>query len=278
VSEPNSVAKVFKTLKETLVEPGPVIPVVRLEGVIASGGRGNPISLHRVEKTLAKAFGDAGAPCVVIQVNSPGGSPVQSRLIHDRIRALAVEKDKRVIVHCEDVAASGGYMIAAAGDEIWCDPATITGSIGVINMGFGLTGLMGKLGIERRVHAAGRNKVLADPFAPETEEQKARFERITAKVHEQFIALIKARRGDRLSDDPELFTGEVYLGEEAAANGLVDKVCDLRAELKARHGETTRLKPLIPPKGGPLARFMGSAVTAAADELEARSLWAAYGR
>lgn len=272
------VAGVFNTLKETLFEPGPVIPVVRLEGVIASGGRGSQISLHKVEKTLAKAFSDAAAPCVVIQINSPGGSPVQSRMIHERIRALAAQKNKTVIAYCEDVAASGGYMIATAGDEIWCDPATITGSIGAISANFGFTGLMGKLGVERRLHAAGKNKVVADPFSPETDEQKARFERITGKIHDQFIALVKARRGGKLADDPELFTGEVYLGEEAVANGLVDQVCDLREGLRARYGETARLKVLSLPKGGPLSRFIGAGVAGAADEIEARAAFSQYGR
>lgn len=270
------VKKAARTLKHTVFGPGPTIPVVRLEGVIAPGGRGSNLNLAKVEKLLAKAFA-IDAPVVVIAVNSPGGSPVQSKLIHDRIRALSEEKTRPVIVACEDVAASGGYMIAVAGDEIWCDGSSILGSIGVVSASFGFTDLMQKLGVERRMRTAGENKSLGDPFSPETDAQKARLERVMKLVHAQFIELVKSRRSDKLVDDPDLFSGEVYVGPEAVEKGLADRVCDPRAELRERYGEDVKLKAMSPPKGGPLSRLMGNSAAAIADELETREVWSRFG-
>jgi signal peptide peptidase SppA len=252
----------------------PVVPLVRLEGMIAAGGRnGSALNLARVEKLLDKAFAMADAPAIAISVNSPGGSPVQSRLIHDRIRHLAKKHEKTVLIFCEDVAASGGYMIAAAGDEIFADPGSIVGSIGVISASFGFTEAMAKLGVQRRLKTAGKSKSLGDPFSEETDEQKARMTRLMDSVHKQFIQLIKDARGDKLNTKMELFDGSVFTGEEAIEAGLIDALGEARSELERRFGDKTKIKVLSPAKGGLLNRFMGSAV----DVIESRQIWARFG-
>ncbi|MEQ8406381.1 MAG: S49 family peptidase [Oceanicaulis sp.] len=266
--------KALKGLQKATGSDVPVVPLVRLEGMIAAGGRNSgALNLAKVEKLLDKAFAMADAPVIAIAVNSPGGSPVQSRLIHERIRLLAKTKEKTVLVFCEDLAASGGYMIAAAGDEIFADPASIVGSIGVINANFGFTGAMEKLGIERRLKTAGKSKSLGDPFSEETDEQKARMTRLMEGVHRQFIQLVKDARGDKLNSEMELFDGSVFTGEEAVGAGLIDGLAEVRSELQRRFGDKTKIKVLAPAKGGLLARFMGSA----ADTLEAREMWARFG-
>lgn len=183
------------------------IPVIRLHGTImASGGLGRQnLSLAATAGLIEKAFA-FDAPAVAISINSPGGSPVQSRLIFKRIRDLAAEKNKRVFMFVEDVAASGGYMIAVAGDEIIADPSSIVGSIGVISGTFGFTDLIKKIGVERRVHTAGRNKSSMDPFQPEKPEDVERLKTIMLDMHETFIDLVKSRRAAKLKDDPDLFT------------------------------------------------------------------------
>lgn len=250
------------------------IPMVRMEGMIAAGGRNQgALNLARVEKLLDKAFAMEDAPVVAISINSPGGSPVQSRLICDRIRALAAEKEKPVLVFCEDLAASGGYMIACGGDEIFADPASVVGSIGVISAGFGFTGAMERLGVERRIKTAGDSKVLADPFSAETDAQRARMERLLEGVHKQFIALVKARRGDKLKAGVELFDGSIFTGEEALEAGLIDGLGEARSVLRERFGDKVRIKAFAPSRGGLLARFTASAV----DVIEARTAWARFG-
>ena len=252
----------------------PVVPVVRLEGVIGSGGRGGAmLSLARVEKLLDKAFAMKAAPAVALAVNSPGGSPVQSRLIYQRIRLLAREHGKPVLVFCEDAAASGGYLIALAGDEIFADPASILGSIGVVSASFGFVDLIKKVGVERRLKTAGAKKTLADPFSPETEDQAAAIDRIMTGLHRQFIALVKERRAERLDAAKELFDGSVYTGEEAVQAGLADGLAELRAELKRRFGEDVRLRPLTPQRAGLLPHLVGSTF----DAFEERLAWARLG-
>ena len=263
----------FEFIKKLLGDDAAVIPMVRLEGMIAAGGRQGALSLARIEKLLDKAFTFERAPVIAIAINSPGGSPVQSRLIHDRIRALAAEKEKPVLVFCEDLAASGGYMIACAGDEIFADPGSIVGSVGVISAGFGFTEVMSKLGVERRMKTAGKSKVLTDPFSAETDEQKARMERLLESIHAQFIALVKERRGDKLDTEQDLFDGSIFTGEEGVAAGLIDGLTDARTELRKRFGEKTRIRTLAPAKGGLLAHFAG----ATADVLESRLAWARFG-
>lgn len=267
-----------------------IIPVVRLQGSIMSGGsqfRSN-LNLATVSSQLSKAFSDKKAPVVAICINSPGGSAVQARLIYKRIRDLAEEKDKKVIVFLEDVAASGGYMIACAGDEIIADPSSIVGSIGVISAGFGFVGLIDKLGIERRVYTAGQNKSVLDPFRPEKEEDVQHLKDLQLEVHETFKDLVKSRRGDKLADDPELFTGKFWSGVSGLGLGLVDGLGDLRSTLKARYGEKVKLKLITAPKGlfgrrtpGAAARIDGEMLAGAFQQglnvIEDRALWSRYG-
>jgi signal peptide peptidase SppA len=272
---------------------GVTIPVVRLHGTIApSGGQFRPVlSLASTAGVLQKAFSMKSAPAVAISINSPGGSPVQSRLIYKRIRDLAAEKNKHVIVFVEDVAASGGYMIAVAGDEIVADPSSIVGSIGVISAGFGFTEMIKKIGVERRVYTAGRNKSVLDPFQPEKKADVDRLKALQLEVHDTFIDLVKERRGGKLADKPDLFTGEFWTGRAARELGLVDALGDMRAFLKERYGEKTELR-LIAASRGLFGRRFGlfgtgggefgpkvamGLVKGLADELEDRALWARYG-
>ncbi len=265
------------------------MPLVRLNGAImASGGPLRPtLSLAAVAPLLERAFAQKEAAAVAISVNSPGGSPVQARLIYQRIRDLAAEKNKHVIVGCEDLAASGGYMIACAGDEIVADPSTVVGSIGVVSGGFGFVDLIGKLGIERRVHTAGQNKATLDPFRPERPEDVEHLKALQLDVHATFIDLVKARRGTKLADDPNLFTGLFWSGVRGLELGLVDRLGDLRTVVRERYGDKATLG-LVQQKRGLLslraaapgvqigfdAARLGVGLIEAAEE---RALWARYG-
>ncbi|MCP4383854.1 MAG: S49 family peptidase, partial [Hyphomicrobiales bacterium] len=211
------------SIRKLISRGGPVVPVVRLAGPIGvGGGLRQSLSIASVEPLLARAFGMKSAPAVAISINSPGGAAVQSHLIHQRIRALAEEKEKTVIVAVEDVAASGGYLIALAGDEIIVDASSIVGSIGVVYSGFGFQQMIEKIGVERRVHTAGRNKAILDPFSPEKAEDVSRLRALQDEIHEGFIDLVKTRR-KTLSDDPELFSGAFWTGGKAVGLGLVDQ-------------------------------------------------------
>jgi len=269
-----------------------IIPTVRLSGVIMfSQGYRPGLSLATVAGVLKKAFSHKEAPAVALVINSPGGSPVQSNLIYKRIRALAEENDKKVIVAVEDVAASGGYMIALAGDEIIADPSSIVGSIGVVSAGFGFTGLIEKLGIDRRVYTAGKNKVILDPFQPEKKPDIDYLKTIQLEVHETFVDLVKSRRGDVISADAEeVFSGRFWTGETGQSLGLVDRIGDLRSIVKERYGETAKLK-VISTGGGLLRRqpVGGVSFDRGADvigagfadrlitQIEERALWARFG-
>ena len=266
-----------------------VIPVVRLNGAIMSGSspmRQN-LNLASVAGLLEKAFADKEAPAVAISVNSPGGSPVQSRLIFRRIRDLATEKNKKVFVFVEDVAASGGYMIAAAGDEIIADPSSIVGSIGVVSASFGFPEMLKKIGVERRVYTAGRNKAVRDPWEPGKEEDVERLKALQLEVHKTFIDLVKQRRGDRLSDHEDLFTGAFWTGEAGLKLGLVDGIGDMRSFLKARFGEKTKMRLIAQPRGLfsrgaglfgiDAAAFGAGAAIGLMDVAEERALWARFG-
>lgn len=261
-------------------ERPPIVPVLRLQGIIAAGAlplRAGGLNLAGLAGRIERAFTIRGARAVALQINSPGGSPVQSSLIAARIRQWAEEKKLPVIAFVEDVAASGGYWLATAADEILVDRSSVLGSIGVISSGFGFTGLIGKLGIERRVHTQGERKSLLDPFAPERPEDVARLERLQRQIHRAFIDEVKARRGARLID-PEgngLFTGEIFVGEEAVRVGLADGLGEIRATLRARYGEKVRLVPLGEPRGW-LRRRLGLAQELIGS-LEERALWARYG-
>ncbi|WP_249693320.1 S49 family peptidase [Stappia sp. WLB 29] len=263
------------------------VPVVRLQGTIGMASPLRPgLSLATVAPLLDKAFSFDG-PAVALIVNSPGGSPVQSRLIHDRIRQLAGEKKKDVLVFVEDVAASGGYMLALAGDEIVADENSIVGSIGVVSAGFGFSEAISKLGIERRVHTAGESKAILDPFRPEREEDVLHLKALQQEVHESFIALVRRRRGDVLSDAPDLFSGLFWTGTTSRDLGLIDRIGDIRSTLRERFGDKVRMRLV----GGPRSLFarrqgvgveIGAGLTQGwADEaigaLEQRALWARYG-
>jgi len=221
-----------------------VIPVVRLAGTIGTIPIAvrQSITLASVETALARAFSHKAAPAVAILVNSPGGAAAQSHLIFKRIRALAEEKNKKVVAAVEDLAASGGYMIALAGDEIIVDPSSIVGSIGVVSAGFGFPELLSRIGVERRVHTAGKSKAMLDPFQPEREEDVARLKAIQEDVHTAFIDLVKSRRGAALADYPDLFSGAFWSGTRAVALGLADRTGDLRSAMRERYGDKVRFR------------------------------------
>ncbi len=265
----------------------PIVPVVRLSGPIGiSMPLVSSMSLASVSKQLDRAFSYRRAAAIALVINSPGGAPTQSHLIHQRIRQLAEQNKKKVIVFVEDVAASGGYMIACAGDEIVADTYSIVGSIGVVSASFGFDKLIKKLGIERRVYTAGESKRQLDAFKPERPEDVRRLKELQTKIHEDFIALVKKSRGKRLNgSDKVLFNGEYWLSEQALKYGLIDAVGDLRGHLKKRFGKNV-YAPLITPPGGFFSRRipgMSGAIIGddlaknALAALEERALWSRYG-
>src|ERR1700759_136944 len=249
----------LKALLPARFRPGTVvIPVVRLSGVIGAVTPLRPgMSLAGVARTLERAFATKNAKAVALVINSPGGSPVQSRQIYLRIRQLAAEKKLPVLVFVEDVAASGGYMIACAGDEIFCDPSSILGSIGVVGGSFGMTELIRKIGVERRLYTAGSHKAMLDPFLPENPDDVERLKSIQREIHAIFIALVKQSRGARLKGaDDTLFTGEYWAGETSVSLGLADAIGDLRTTLRLRYGDKVQT-PVIAPSGGMLSGLLG---------------------
>lgn len=264
------------------------IPVVRLSGAIMTGNsplRQN-LSLEGIAVQLEKAFANKHSPAVALSINSPGGSPVQSRLIYKRIRDLAEEKNKKVHVFVEDVAASGGYMIAIAGDEIIADPSSILGSIGVVSASFGFTELIKKIGVERRVHTAGKNKATMDPFQPEKASDVEHIKALQLEIHQTFIDMVKERRGSKLQDNDDLFTGQFWTGITALQLGLIDGLDDMRSHLRKLYGEKTKLN-LIQPSRGLLGRkntggishaqMLGAAGESLMNVLEEKALWSRYG-
>ena len=251
----------------------PVVSVVRLTGQISAGPRG--LSDAQMAPVIEKAFAKKPV-AVALVVNSPGGSPVQSSLIASRIRRLAEEKNIPVFAFCEDVAASGGYWLAASADHIWIDRGSILGSIGVIAAGFGLSEAIDRLGIERRVHTAGKSKSMLDPFKPEKPEDVARLTRWLETLHTVFIDEIRARRGEKLADDPDLFTGEVFIGQEAVDKGLADGIGHVLPVMRERYGKDVRFKR-YGPKRSLLSRF-GAALTGESLALiEERAAFARFG-
>jgi signal peptide peptidase SppA len=265
-----------------LVRRAPVIPVVRLQGVIAAEQRQGRLNIATVAPLLKRAFAFKSAPAIAIIVNSPGGSPVQSRLIGKRIRDLADEHNKPVLVFVEDAAASGGYFIAVAGDEIIADPSSIVGSIGVIMAGFGFVGALEKLGVERRVHTAGINKSTLDPFLPEKPSDVERIKQFELDIHQVFIDVVKTRRGAKLkAADDVLFTGEWWPGVRGIELGLIDTLGDIHEILHTRYGKDVELKMIEPKRGWlslPRFGFSASGLSAdAAATIEDRAIWARFG-
>ena len=254
----------------------PVIPVVRLQGVIASDARAGRLNIATVAPLLERAF-RGNPPAIAIVVNSPGGSPVQSRLISKRIRDLADEHGTKVMVFVEDAAASGGYFIATAGDELIADPSSIVGSIGVIYAGFGFTGTLEKLGVERRVHTAGKNKSTLDPFLPEKPEDVERIKAMESEVHQVFIDWVKSRRGAKLKGaDDQLFTGEFWSGVRGLELGLIDALGDVHEVLRARFGDKVRVRMIAPKRGLFQLPRLGLAADLAA-AVEDRAMWSRLG-
>jgi serine protease SohB len=271
----------------------PVVPVVRLNGIIGFSTPLRPgLSLAGIARTLDRAFAVRKASAVALVINSPGGSPVQSHLIFRRIRELAREKERHVIAFVEDAAASGGYMIACAADEIVADPHSIVGSIGVVGGSFGFDKLIEKIGVERRLYTSGDHKAMLDPFLPENPDDVERLKKLQRAIHEDFIALVNSRRDGKLKDpDGDLFSGAYWTGRRALELGLVDGIGDLRAVLRERFGDKV-VTPLIAAERGFLGRrFFGAsrsdmaqgglAPLGLADDiisaLEARAIWARYG-
>lgn len=282
----------------------PVVPVLRLQGAIGMNSAFRQgLSLASAAGPIERAFSMSKLPSVALLVNSPGGSPVQSNLIFKRIRQLAEEKKKTVYVFCEDVAASGGYYIAVAGDEIYADPSSIVGSIGVIAAGFGFVEAIDKLGVERRVYTAGRSKSVLDPFKPEKPEDIERLTSIQHEIHDTFIGVVKSRRGEKISaPDDEIFTGAFWAAPTAERLGLIDGIVDVRTKMRAVHGDKVQLRLVSAGRRGLLSRFsrppsieqMGIAemsgdatanapalaaavVSGGLSVLEERALWSRYG-
>jgi serine protease SohB len=270
----------------------PVVPAVRLSGIIGFSTPLRPgLTLAGVARQLERAFTLRHGRAVALLINSPGGSPVQSHLIYLRIRALAEEHKKPVIAFAEDVAASGGYMVACAADEIICDPSSIVGSIGVVGGSFGFAKLIEKLGIERRLYTAGERKAMLDPFLPEKPDDVERLKVVQRHIHEDFIALVKERRGAKLrGPENDLFSGEYWPGRQAIELGLADEIGDLHSVVRRRFGDEVRT-PLIAPERSFFGRarpgvgvdafgFIADRTDFARDlvsALETRALWARYG-
>ena len=269
----------------------PVVPVVRLSGIIGFSTPLRPgLTLASVAKPLDRAFAWPRARAVALLINSPGGSAAQSHLIFQRIRQLAAEKERLVFAFVEDVAASGGYMIACAADEIVADPSSIVGSIGVVGASFGFAKLIDKIGVERRIYTSGINKAMLDPFLPENPEHVARLKAIQDEIHAAFVALVKSRRGAKLSGpDESLFSGEYWAAGKGMEYGLVDRTGDLRSTLRERYGEKVET-PLVAPKTSLFGRTTPGVSAGIGDmldrpgltdelisSLEARAIWARYG-
>ncbi len=281
------------------MRPSRRVAVLRLSGVIGAGGRfSRGLEDVALAPLVERAFATPRLAAVALAINSPGGAPAQSALIAQRIRDAANEKGAPVFAFCEDVAASGGYMLACAADEIWAEENSVVGSIGVVSASFGFHQAIDRLGVERRLQTAGAAKARLDPFLPEKPEDKVWLGALQERIHENFIALVKASRGDRLGGDPALFSGEVWLGAEAASLGLTDGVGRLQPVMRERFGDDVQFVPITPRKGLFASWFGGpgagadvrdaasaglSAVTpdalveAALNEIERRAAWGRFG-
>jgi signal peptide peptidase SppA len=283
-----ALAKLSKILSflpfQRFKNPPALVAVIAMLGTIAPKGRfGQSLNLAALEDSIEQAFTLSGVKAVALSINSPGGSPVQSALIMRRVRALAAEKKLPVYVFAEDVAASGGYLIALAGDEIYAHEASLVGSIGVIFSGFGFPEVMKKIGVERRVYTAGEKKSMLDPFRPEDEKDISHIKELQKDIHLYFQSLVTERRGDKLKGDKaELFSGDIWTGSQALSLGLIDGVGDMRSVMREKFGKKTKFKVMgrekswLSSKLGLGARRSGIGAEVL-DALEARSLWAHFG-
>ena len=254
---------------------------IKLSGVIGNAGKFKQgIDFAGQEEIIKKAFSIKKAPAVAISINSPGGSPVQSHLIHDFIRSQAKKNKKKVIIFAEDVAASGGYLIACAGDEIYANSSSIIGSIGVIYSSFGFTELIKKVGVERRVHTAGKNKSTLDPFLDEKKDDIERLKNIQLDLHEDFIDVVEESRGSKLiKSEVELFSGEFWSGSKAKDLGLLDGIGNAHEILKLKFGEDVVIKKFEKSKGwlSQKLSYSNNQIDQLANILDERSIWQRYG-
>ena len=272
---------------ERFRNPPPSVAVLRLDGVIGPRQWRTALSLGSHANALDRAFALSGLSGVALAINSPGGSPVQSALLFRRIRQLAEEKHVPVFAFAEDVAASGGYWLALAGDEIYAEEASLLGSIGVVSQGFGVHRLIERFGIERRLHTAGERKSLLDPFLPEDPDDVVRLSALQQDIHETFKEQVRKRRQGKIdAADEALFSGEVLTGRMALARGLIDGIGDLRSVMRARFGDNVRLVPIaterrrrwwLPRRQRFVERELWTPVADLIGWLEARALWARFG-
>ncbi len=278
-----------KSWFKRLFSKTPTVPVLRFTGPIGMATPLNPgISLANTADMIERAFEDKKAKAVAVVINSPGGSPVQSMLIYKRLRALAEENDKKIYVFTEDVAASGGYFIACAGDEIYADPSSIIGSIGVIAAGFGFDKAIEKLGVERRVYTAGEKKLTLDSFQPENPDDIARLKELQKDIHKTFKEVVTTSRGEKLTED-DLFTGEFWTGTKAVELGLIDGLSDVRTKMRELFGPEVELELIKAKKGlfgrnapqGVMAQLTGATPAQLTNQLissiEERALWSRFG-
>ncbi len=278
-----------KSWFKRLFSKTPTVPVLRFTGPIGMATPLNPgISLANTADMIERAFEDKKAKAVAVVINSPGGSPVQSMLIYKRLRALAEENDKKIYVFTEDVAASGGYFIACAGDEIYADPSSIIGSIGVIAAGFGFDKAIEKLGVERRVYTAGEKKLTLDSFQPENPDDIARLKELQKDIHKTFKEVVTTSRGEKLTED-DLFTGEFWTGTKAVELGLIDGLSDVRTKMRELFGDEVQLELIKAKKGlfgrnspqGVMAQLTGATPAQLTNQLissiEERALWSRFG-
>ncbi len=282
----NPLSKIWRALPFT-GKAGPKVNVLELSGVIGAMGPGRKgLSYQKLERSIETAFKPADIDAVALAINSPGGSPVQSRLIFNAIRRHAKEKDVPVLAFIEDVGASGGYILAIAADEIYADESSVVGSIGVISGGFGFQEAIGRLGVERRVYTAGENKAMLDPFKPENPDDVARLNAILEDLHEQFIDLVKSRRPEKINEDPDVFSGVVWTGRKAQAKGLIDGTAQLDDFLRARYGKDVKIKRISSESGSLLKRLLSGGDVGSAslidpdvmlDAAERRAMWARFG-
>ncbi|MGO4704682.1 S49 family peptidase [Microvirga sp. 2MCAF38] len=266
----------------------PIVPVIRLSGPIgAVMPLRTGLSIANVAPLLERAFAIRDAKAVALVINSPGGSAAQSHLIFKRIRAMAEEKKLPVIAFVEDAAASGGYMIACAADEIFADPSSIVGSIGVVAASFGLDRFIARYDIERRVHTAGAHKAMLDPFRPEDPDDVARLKDLQNRIHSVFMGLVQARRGEKLARDREdLFSGAFWVGDEALGLGLIDGFGDIRSILRERFGDKVQIKLVEPARPPLIGRLFGRGTSSSSSlldpgevmgVLEERAAWSRLG-
>ncbi len=259
-----------------------IIPHIRLSGVIGNDGKFRKgLDFSGQEEIIKKAFSTKKSPAVAITVNSPGGSPVQSHLIYNLIREQAKENKKKVFVFAEDVAASGGYLIACAGDEIYANQSSIIGSIGVIFSSFGFKDLIKKIGVERRVYTAGKNKSTLDPFIEEKPEDIERLKKIQLEIHQDFISVVEESRKNKLNKNLgiELFSGEFWSGKKAKELGLVDGIGNVNQVLNEKFGKDIIIKKFEKPKSWISKKLSSSeeSIEKIASILEERSIWQRYG-